>query len=82
MKINSPLHKRLILRPVVNPAALLPLSGQIESEHTHELTTVDLEAVLDPGSSLPSLCDSDDVIDMEMDGQTEVENTQVKGQDF
>ena len=45
-----------------------------------ELTTTDLEAVLDPGSSLPSLCDSDDLIDMETDGQMEAENTQVEGQ--
>ena len=39
-----------------------------------------MEAVLDPGSSLPSLCDSDAVIEMEMDGQMEPENTQVEGQ--
>ena len=40
-----------------------------------ELTTTDLEAVVDPGSSLPLLCDSDDLIDMETDGQMEAENT-------
>ena len=65
---------------VVNPAALLPLSDHIESELTDELTTTDLEAVLDPGSLLPWLCDSDDLIDMEIDGQMEGENTQVEGQ--
>ena len=70
---KQPTPQEAHIETVVNPAALLPLSGQIESEHTHELTTTDLEAVLDPGSSLPLLCDSDDVIDMEMDGQMEVE---------
>ena len=56
------------------------MSGHIESELTHELTTTDLEAVLDPGSLLPLICDTDDLIDIETDGQTEMEITQVEGQ--
>ena len=78
---KEPTAQEAHVEAVVNPAALLPLSDHIESELMDELTTTDLEAVLDPGSSLPSLCDSDDLIDMETDGQTEAENTQIEGQD-
>ena len=77
---EEPTAQEAHVEAVVNPGALLPLSDHIESELMDELTTTDLEAVLDPGSSLPLLCDSDDLIDKEMDGQTEVENTQVEGQ--
>ena len=67
---------------VVNPDDLLPLSGHIESELNNEVTTTDVEELLGPNSSLPSLCGSNDLVDMEMDGQTEVDNTQVEGQAF
>ena len=43
---EQPTTQEAHIEPVVNPAALLPLSGQIESEHTHELTTTDWEQYL------------------------------------
>ena len=67
---------------VVNPDDLLPLSGHIESELNNEVTTTDVEELLGLNSLLPSLCGSNDLVDMEMDGQMEADNTQVEGQAF
>ena len=67
---------------VVNPDDLVQLSGKIESELNDEGTTTAVEELLGPNSSLLSLCGSNHVVDMEMDGQMEADNTQVEGQAF
>ena len=75
------------IEAVVNTDASLPLSYQIESECMDEEPTVkdtDIEAAVNPDASLPLSCDNDALINMETVGfnfyQTEVDNTQVKGQ--
>ena len=58
------------------------MSGKIESELNDEGTTTDVEELLGPNSSLLSPCGSNHVVDMEMDGQTEADNTHVEEQAF
>ena len=79
---QQPTTQEADVEGVVNPDDLVWLSGKIESELNDEGTTTDVEESLGPNSSLLSLCVSNHVVDMETDGQTEADNTQVEGQAF
>ena len=63
---------------VVNPHDLVRFYGKIENELNNEGTTTDVEELLGPNSSLLSLCGSNHIVDMEMDGQMGADNTHVE----